>query len=60
MFPSRDGWLLQPDMLAIAYYRRIGNEQIGKQGDSIKSQVVGELTLEVRSENAHGASYDLS
>ena len=57
---SRDAWLLQPDMLAMAYLRRIGNEMIGKQGDNLKTQVVGELTLEVRAETAHGAVYDLT
>lgn len=57
---SRDGLFLQTDMLATAYLRRIGNERIGKQGDNMKSQVVGELTLEVRSEVAHGVAADLS
>ena len=57
---SRDGLMLQTDMLATAYLRRIGNEQIGKQGDNLKSQVVGELTLEVRSEVAHGVAADLA
>lgn len=57
---SRDAFLIQTDLLATAFYRRIGNEQIGKQGDNIKSQVVGELTLEVRNESAHGVAADLS
>ena len=57
---TADLWVLQKDMLALAYLRAVGIEPLSKTGDSDRRQVLVEYTLECRNEKAHGAVLDLS
>lgn len=57
---TADLWVLQKDSIALAYGRSVGIEPLSKTGDSDRRQILTELTLEVRSEKANGAVYDLT
>ena len=57
---SRDVFIMQSDMWAIASLRGMKNEALAKTGDSNKRQVLCELTLESRNEAASGGVYDNS
>ena len=52
--------MIDPDMLAVAYLRSFRTEDLAKTGDSEKTQILAELTLEVKNEAAHGLIGDLS
>lgn len=45
---------VDPDHVSIAYYRNPAMQDIAKLGDAEKKQLLGEVTLEVRSEKAVG------
>jgi hypothetical protein len=45
---------IDPEHLAIAYYRKPKVEDLAKTGDAEKKQLIGEKTLEVRTEKAVG------
>lgn len=53
-------FVIDPDMLAVAYLRPFATNELAKTGDSEKTQIITELTLEVKNEAAHGIIADLS
>jgi len=53
-------FVIDPDMLAIAYLRPFSTNELAKTGDSEKTQLICEATLEVKNEAAHGIIADLS
>lgn len=53
-------FLVDPDMAAVAYLRPFQTIELAKTGDSEKTQLLAELTLEVKNEAAHGIIADLS
>jgi len=53
-------FVIDPDMLAIAYLRPFATNELAKTGDSEKTQLICEATLEVKNEAAHGVIADLS
>ena len=57
---TRDALILDPEYAALAYLRPFQTTELAKAGDSDKSQILAELTLEVRNEAAHGGVFDLS
>jgi hypothetical protein len=57
---SRDVWIIQDDMLAIATLTALKNEELAKTGDSEKRQLVSEITLCVKNEQALGLVADCS
>lgn len=57
---SRDVWIMQQDMWAVAMLRPTRNTALAKTGDNEKRQVVTELTLECRNEKASGGVVDCS
>lgn len=57
---TRDALILDPEYAALAYLRPFQTNELAKAGDSDKTQILAELTLEVRNEAAHGGVFDLS
>lgn len=57
---SRDALVLDPEYAALAYLRPFQTNDLAKTGDSEKTQILAELTLEVRNEAAHGGVFDLA
>jgi hypothetical protein len=57
---TRDALVLDPEYAALAYLRPFQTNELAKAGDSDKTQILAELTLEVRNEAAHGGAFDLS
>jgi hypothetical protein len=53
-------FLVDPDMAAVAYLRPFQTIELAKTGDSEKTQLLAELTLEIKNEAAHGIIADLS
>jgi hypothetical protein len=53
-------FLVDPDMAAVAYLRPFQTIELAKTGDSEKTQLLAELTLEVKNQAAHGICADLS
>lgn len=56
---TRDALLLDPEYAALAYLRPFQTTELAKAGDSDKTQLLAEFTLEMRNEAAHGGIYDL-
>lgn len=56
---TRDALVLDPEYAAIAYLRPFQTNELAKAGDSDKTQVLVECTLEVKNEAAHGIVADL-
>jgi hypothetical protein len=56
---STDALLLDSEYAALAYLRPFQTNDLAKTGDSEKTQILAELTLEVRNEKAHGGIFDL-
>jgi hypothetical protein len=56
---TRDALILDPEYAALAYLRPFQTNELAKAGDSDKTQILAELTLEVRNEAAHGGAFDL-
>ena len=56
---TRDALVLDPEYAAVAYLRPFQTNELAKAGDSDKTQLLVECTLEVKNEAAHGAVYDL-
>jgi hypothetical protein len=56
---TRDAFVLDPEYAALAYLRPFQTTDLAKAGDSDKTQLLAEFTLEMRNEAAHGAIYDL-
>jgi len=57
---TRDALILDPEYAALAYLRPFQTNELAKTGDSTNTQILAELTLEVRNEAAHGGIFDLS
>jgi len=57
---SRDALVLDPEYAALSYLRPFQTNELAKIGDSERTQLLVELTLEVRNEAAHGIIADLS
>jgi len=57
---SRDALVLDPEYAAMAYLRPFQTNDLARTGDSEKTQILAELTLEVRNEAAHGGAFDLA
>ena len=53
-------FLVDPDMAAVAYLRPFETIELAKTGDSEKTQLLAELTLEVKNQAAHGIMADLT
>jgi hypothetical protein len=56
----RDALVLDPEYAAVAYLRPFATNELAKTGDSDKTQILAELTLEMRNEAAHGGVFDLN
>lgn len=57
---TRDVFVLDPDMWAVAYLRPFFTQDLAKTGDSIRKQIVAEYTLEAKNPKANGAVLDIS
>ena len=57
---SRDALVLDPEYASLNYLRPFQTTDLAKAGDSEKTQILAELTLEVKNEAAHGIIADLS
>ena len=57
---ARDALVLDPEYAAVAYLRPFQTNELAKAGDAEKTQILAELTLEMRNEAAHGIAADLS
>jgi hypothetical protein len=57
---TRDALLLDPEYAALAYLRPFATNDLAKTGDSEKTQLLAEFTLEMRNEAAHGIVADLN
>ena len=53
-------FVCDPEYAAVAYLRPFATEDLAKAGDSEKTQLICEATLEVRNQAAHGIAADLS
>ena len=53
-------FVLDPEYAAIAYLRPFATNELAKTGDSEKTQLLVEYTLEVKNEAAHGIIADLA
>jgi hypothetical protein len=57
---SRDALVLDPEYAALAYLRPFQTNELAKAGDADKTQILVEVTLEVKNEAAHGIIADLN
>ena len=57
---TRDALILDPEYAAVAYLRPFQTNELAKAGDSDKTQILVECTLEVKNEAAHGIVADLN
>jgi hypothetical protein len=57
---NETAFVVDPDMAAVAYLRPFETIELARTGDSEKTQLLAELTLEIRNEAAHGIIADLS
>ena len=53
-------FVLDPEYAAVSYLRPFQTNELAKNGDSDRTQLLVEYTLEVRNEAAHGIAADLS
>ena len=56
---ARDAFVLDPEYAALAYLRPFQTNELAKAGDSDKTQLLVEATLEVKNEAAHALIADL-
>ena len=56
---TRDALVLDPEYAALAYLRPFQTNDLAKTGDSENTQILAEVTLEVKNEAAHGIVADL-
>jgi hypothetical protein len=56
---NRDALVLDPEYAALAYLRPFQTNDLAKTGDSENTQLLAEVTLEVKNEAAHGIIADL-
>jgi hypothetical protein len=57
---TRDVFILQSDMVAVAYLRGFMVNPLAKTGDAERKQILAEYCLEMRNPKAHGAVYDIA
>jgi len=57
---TRDAQLLDPEYAAVAYLRPFATNELARTGDSEKTQLIAEFTLEMRNEAAHAIVADLN
>jgi hypothetical protein len=57
---TRDALLLDPEYAALSYLRPFQTNDLAKTGDSEKTQLLAEFTLEMRNEAAHAIVADLN
>lgn len=57
---SRDVTIIDPSMMNLLWLRKFKREELAKTGDSRKFHIVGEVTLKVNNEKAHGIVADLT
>jgi len=57
---NRDALILDPEYAALAYLRPFQTNELAKTGDSENTQILAEVTLEVKNEAAHGICADLN
>ena len=57
---DRDMLILDPEYAAMAFLRPFMTNELAKSGDSEKTQILAEVTLEVKNEAAHGIVADLN
>lgn len=57
---DRTALFLDPEYAAVAYLRDFQTNELARTGDSEKSQILVEATLELRNEKAHGKAADLT
>ena len=55
----RDALVIDPEYAALAYLRPFHTNDLAKTGDSENTQILAEVTLEVKNEAAHGIIADL-
>ena len=53
-------FVVDPDMAAVAYLRPFQTNELAKTGDAEMTQLLAELTLEVKNEAAHGIIADIT
>jgi len=56
---ATDAFVIDPEYAAVAYLRPFATNELAKAGDSDKTQILAELTLEMRNEAAMGLVADL-
>ena len=56
---TRDALVIDPEYAALAYLRPFQTNDLAKTGDSMNTQILAEVTLEVKNEAAHGIIADL-
>jgi hypothetical protein len=56
---TRDALVLDPEYAALSYLRPFQTNELAKIGDSERTQLIVEVTLEMRNEAAHGGVFDL-
>lgn len=56
---ERDGWVLDPKMLKVAYLRPFAKKPLATTGDAEKQMLIVEYGLKVMNEAAHGICADL-
>jgi len=57
---ARDCLLIDPEFASVAYLRPFETIDLAKTGDTVRKQILAELTLEMKNEAAHGGVYDLT
>lgn len=57
---ERTAFLIDPEYMAVGYYRNFQTQDIAKIGDADTKMIVAEYGLEMRNEAAHGAVADLT
>ena len=57
---SRQAYIMQPDMWAVAFLRDFTFSELAKTGDASKNFLLAEYTLESRNEAASGLVADLT
>ena len=57
---ARDCLLIDPEFAAVAYLRPFDTVDLAKTGDTVRKQILAELTLEMKNEAAHGGVFDLT
>ena len=57
---TRDVFILQSDMVAVAYFRPFATVDLATTGDADRKQIIVEYCLEMRNPKAHGAVYDIA